>query len=99
MGEQRRENTRSLVYGVMLGVLGNMLVSACVEIVNTSGFLQSLWTIVLALSWIVFMRTFSLSARKLDLPTQGITLTTYAFLAFIVVWALIVHFVLPLFIS
>ena len=99
MEEQRRENTRLWIYGIILGVLGNMLVSACVEIVNTSDLLQRLWTIVLAFSWIVFMGTLSQSARELNLSTHRITIITYAFLAFIVVWALIVHFVLPLYIS
>jgi len=99
MGEQRRENVQAWVSGIILGVLGNFLVSACVEIANSSGFKQNLWTVVLAFSWIVFMGTLSQSARVLNLPTRGITIVTYAFLAFIVVWALIVFFVLPLTIS
>lgn len=99
MEEQRRENTRLWIYGIILGVFGNMLVSACVEIVNTSGFLQSLWTIVLAFSWIAFMGALSQSVREQNWPTRRITIITYAFLAFIVVWAIIVYFVLPLFVS
>ena len=97
MDEQRRENTRLWILGIILGVFGNMLVSATVEITNSSGFKQTLWTLVLALSWIFFMGTLSESARRLNLPTRRITVVTYAFLAFIVIWALIVFFVLPRF--
>lgn len=97
MDEQRRENTQLWILGIVLGVFGNMLVSAAVGIVDSSGFKQTLWTIVLALSWIVFMATFSQSARILNLPTRRITTATYVFLAFMVIWALIVFFVLPLF--
>ena len=85
MGEQRRENVQAWVSGIILGVFGNFLVSACVEIANSSGFKQSLWTVVLALSWIFFMGGFSQFARVLNLPTRGITIATYAFLAFIIV--------------
>ena len=42
MGEQRRENVQAWVSGIILGVLGNFLVSACVEIANSSGFKQNL---------------------------------------------------------
>jgi len=96
MGEQRKEEVQAWISGIMLGVLGNFMVSTCVEIVNSSGFKQYLWTVVLALSWIFFMGAFSNSLRMMKLPTRRIRIVTYAFLAFIVVWALIVYFVLPL---
>jgi hypothetical protein len=98
MVKQRRENMQLWVSGIILGVFGNLLVSASVEIVNSSGFEQTLWTLVLAVSWIFFMGTLSESARRLNLPTHPITILTYAFLAFMVIWALIVFLVLPLFI-
>lgn len=97
MDEQRRENAQLWILGIVLGVFGNMLVSAAVGIVESSGFKQTLWTLLLAASWIAFMGTLSQSARMLNLPTRRITSTTYAFLAFIVLWALFVFFVLPLF--
>lgn len=96
---RERDNVQLWISGIMLGVFGNMLVSACVEIVNSSGFKQSLWTVVLALSWIFFMGTISQAARVFVISTRGIRIITYAFLALIVVWALIVHFGLPLLIS
>jgi len=98
MDEQRRENIRLWILGIILGVFGNMLVSAGVEIANSSGFKQTLWTLVLVLSWIFLMGTVSESARRFNFPTRRITVVTYAFLAFIVIWALIVFFVLPRFI-
>jgi len=96
MGEHRGENVQAWLSGIMLGVLGNFLVPAVVEITNSSGFKQNLWTVVLAFSWVIFMGTLSQSIRVLNLPTRGIRIVTYAFLAFLVVWTLIVYFVLPL---
>jgi len=96
MGEQRRPDIQAWVSGIILGVLGNFLVSAVVEITNSSGFKLYLWTVVLAFSWIVFMGTLSQSSRLLNIPTRRITIITYAFLVFIAVWVLIVYFVLPL---
>ena len=97
MTEQRREASRLWILGIVLGVIGNILVSACVEISDNSGFKQSLWVLVLALSWIVFMRTVSESARIFNLPTRRITIITYLFLVFLVVWALVISFILPRF--
>jgi hypothetical protein len=99
MGEERRQDIQVWFSGVMLGVLGNFLVSAVVEMASSSGFKMYLWTAVLAFAWIVFMATLSQSARLLHLQTRGIRIATYAFLVFIVVWALVVYFVLPLILS
>ena len=96
MANQRRE-ARLWILGIILGIFGNMLVSACVEITNNTGFKQILWTLVLAISWIFTMGALSDSARMLNLPTRRITIGTFLFLAFIVVWALVVFFILPLF--
>jgi hypothetical protein len=96
MANQRRD-ARLWILGIILGIVGNMLVSACVEIANTTGFKQMAWTLVLTLSWIVMMRTLSDSARMLNVPTRRITTVTFLFLAFIVIWALVVYFVLPIF--
>ena len=96
--QSRREehSGRLWVQGIVLGVFGNMLVSASVEITKTSGFEQSLWSIVLMLSWIFFMGAFRTSADLLHLPTGRIRMLTYAFLVFMLVWAFVVILVLPL---
>jgi hypothetical protein len=94
--EKKRDTARLWMLGILLGVVGNMLVSANVEMVGSSGVTKLGWLAAFILSFLVFMFSFRESAEILDLPTRPIVVATKVFLVFMLVWTLIIFFVLPL---
>lgn len=92
---QRRENVRArdFFYGVLMGVLGNFLVSAVIETARSSGFVEkTLWEVFCITSWIFFFGVFRIIGRQLGFTDRtlgklrDVTIIGVIFVVFM--WAL-----------
>lgn len=71
--ETDRRNLRMFVYGILIGVVGNFLVSYAVEYEKVSGFEErTRYAILLIVAMVVFFHTLQVTGRDLRMPERAI---------------------------
>lgn len=93
--KEDNKQSRLWLIGVIIGVVGNMLVSSAIEIAGSSNLVQVLWIVLFTLSFLIFMYAFKESAQILGVSTVKINRYTALFLVFMLVWTLIQYLLIP----
>lgn len=72
-GEETSENLRTFVYGILIGVVGNFLVSYTVEYGKAVGFAEKTkYAFLLIVATVVFFHTLQITGRDLGMPQMTI---------------------------
>ena len=91
MAANERRVGVAFFYAVILGVLGNALVSFAFELFRSKGFERGLMTIGLAICWIAFFAVYRQASKLFAFPMRRINIVVYGFLIFLAVWAVLMY--------